>query len=168
MAFTRFKYDDSRTIKELQQSTDQGRWILNVPGNGTKPHYMEDPNIRIQKWGGNLMTNHVDIENSLFGINMNNNRDYLDQSKYKKNAKTSEKIYYPNNNDLYVDQSRMTDPAWEYRNIETSNWLEPLVNVEPLHMISHNSHQLNSRNLEKDSYDNNNNNNNNNINNNNF
>ena len=87
MAFTRFKYDDSRTMKELQQSTDQGRWILNVPGNGTKPHYMEDPNIRIQKWGGNLMTNHVDIENSLRGITMNNNRDYLDQSQYKKYVK---------------------------------------------------------------------------------
>ena len=153
MAFTRFKYDDSRTMKELQQSTDQGRWILNVPGNGTKPHYMEDPNIRIQKWGGNLMTNHVDIENSLWGITMNNNRDYLDQSQYKKYVKQSEKIYYPKNSDLYVDQSRSTDPAWEYRNMEINNWLEPLPNVEPVQMIPHQSHQINSRNLEKDAYE---------------
>lgn len=154
MAFTRFKYDDSRTMKELQQSTDQGRWILNVPGNGTKPHYMEDPNIRIQKWGGNLMTNHVDIENTLWGITINNNRDYLDQSKYKKHVHKSERIFYPKNSDLYVDQSRSTDPAWEYRNIETNKWLEPLANIEQAHIIPHNSHQVNSRNLEKDAYDN--------------
>ena len=153
MAFTRFKYDDSRTMKELQQSTDPGRWTLNVPGNGTKPHYMEDPNIRIQKWGGNLMTNHVDIENTLWGITMNNNRDYLDQSQYKKYVKPSEKIYYPKNSDLYVDQSRSTDPAWEYRNMEINNWLEPLPYVEPVQMIPHQSHQINSRNLEKDAYE---------------
>lgn len=153
MAFTRFKYDDSRVMKELQQSTDQGRWILNVPGNGTKPDYMEDPHIRIQKWGGNLMTNHVDIENSLFGITTNNNNDYLDQSKYKKHVKSSEKIFYPKNSDLYVDQSRSTDPAWEYRTKETNNWLEPLPFIEPTSMIPHQSHQVNSRNLEKDSYE---------------
>jgi len=153
MAFTRFKYDDSRTMKELQQSTDQGRWILNVPGNGTKPDYIEDPNIRIQKWGANLMTNHVDIENTLWGITMNNNRDYLDQNQYKKNVKQSEKLYYPRNSDLYVDQSRSTDPAWEYRNTETNHWLEPLRYVEPIHMIPHQSHQINSRNLEKDIYE---------------
>ena len=53
MASTRFKYDECRTKKELQQSTDPGRWILNVPGNGSTPFYMEDPYIRIQKCGGN-------------------------------------------------------------------------------------------------------------------
>ena len=54
MAFTRFKYDDCRTKKSLQQSTDVGKWILNVPGNGDKPCYMNDPHIILQKWGGNL------------------------------------------------------------------------------------------------------------------
>ena len=40
MACTRFNYDPCRTKKSLQQSTDPGRWILNVPGNGDKPYYM--------------------------------------------------------------------------------------------------------------------------------
>lgn len=154
MAFTRFKYDDSRTIKALQQSTDPGRWIINVPGNGTKPDYIEDPNIRIQKWGGNLMTNHIDIENKLLGITTNNNRDYLDQSKFKKNVNSSDKIFYPTNTDLYVDQSRSTDPAWEYRNMSTNNWYEPLQNIEPVHTIPLHSHQISSRNLDKDFYEN--------------
>ena len=57
MAFTRFKYDEGRTKKELQQSTDSGRWVLNVPGNGDTPCYMEDPHIIPQKWGANLRTN---------------------------------------------------------------------------------------------------------------
>ena len=48
MASTRFYYDPSRTKKQLQQSTDPGRWILNVPGNGANPCYMEDPQIIIQ------------------------------------------------------------------------------------------------------------------------
>jgi len=153
MAFTRFKYDDSRTMKELQQSTDPGRWMLNVPGNGMTPHYMEDPHIRIQKWGGNLMTNHVDIENTLWGITLNNNKDYLDQSKYKKSVQASHKIYYPKNNNLFVDQSRITNPAWKYRNMEINNWEEPLLYIESIQMIPHESHQINSRNLEKDLFE---------------
>ena len=68
MAFTRFKYDDSRTKKSLQQSTDPGRWILNVPGNGSSPFYMNDPQIRIQKWGANLRTNTINLESELKGV----------------------------------------------------------------------------------------------------
>ena len=57
MASTRFNYDSGRTIKHLQQSTGPGRYMLNVPGNGDKPEYMEDPHIRLEKWGGNLDNN---------------------------------------------------------------------------------------------------------------
>lgn len=155
MAFTRFKYDNSRTIKELQQSTDPGRWMIDVPGNGNKPDFMEDPNIRIQKWGANLMTNHVDIENSLLGITVNNNKDYLDQSNYAKYTKKSETIHYPKNDDLYTDQSRSTNPSWEYRTQETNNWMEPLPFIEPIQMIhmNTNSYLIDSRNLEKDAFD---------------
>ena len=72
MAFTRFKYDNCRTKKSLQQSTDPGRWILNVPGNGDKPCYMEDPQIIPQKWGANLRTNTINLNIDLesFPINL--------------------------------------------------------------------------------------------------
>ena len=36
MSFTRFNDDPCRIKKQLQQSTDQCRWIMNVPGNGPK------------------------------------------------------------------------------------------------------------------------------------
>ena len=57
MAFTRFNDDPCRIMKQLQESTDQGRYILNVPGNGDKPCYIDDPYIRLQGWGANLMIN---------------------------------------------------------------------------------------------------------------
>ena len=48
MAFTRFNYDECRTKKKLQQQTGPSRYILNVPGNGSKPCFMDDPQIRLQ------------------------------------------------------------------------------------------------------------------------
>ena len=69
MSFTRFNYDTCRTKKKLQQSVDVGNYHLYVPGNGPNPKYIEDPNIRIQKWGGNLWTQSIDIDSNLKGIN---------------------------------------------------------------------------------------------------
>ena len=45
MAFTRFHDDPARIQKQLQQQTDQGRWAIDVPGNGDKPCFMLDPQI---------------------------------------------------------------------------------------------------------------------------
>ena len=42
MSFTRFHDDPARIKKQLQQTTDAGRYILNVPGTGDKPYYIED------------------------------------------------------------------------------------------------------------------------------
>ena len=120
MANTRYKYDESRTIKQLQESTGPGRWILNVPGNGSAPCYMEDPQIRIQKWGANLMTNAINLESELMGVNRKSGRDCLDENNYKSyNVRTS-KINYSTNNNLTTDQSRATHPAWWYRDLEQS------------------------------------------------
>ena len=69
MAFTRYNYDDCRTKKKLQESTGPGRYRLNVPGNGSKPCFFNDPQIRLQKWGANL-------ENV---INILNNSYYYDK-----------------------------------------------------------------------------------------
>ena len=51
MAFTRFHDDEARVEKQLQESTGPGRYMLNVPGNGTHPCFMEDPFVRLDKWG---------------------------------------------------------------------------------------------------------------------
>jgi hypothetical protein len=118
MAFTRFKYDECRTKKELQQSTDPGRWIMNVPGNGSDPCYIEDPQIIIQKWGANLRTNAINLESDLLGMNQNLGRDCL----VKQNITKSEAIKYPSCRQLYTEQSRAIAPAWMVRDAEQNNF----------------------------------------------
>jgi hypothetical protein len=118
MAFTRFHDDPCRIIKQLQQQTDQGRWIIDVPGNGTKPCFMLDPQIIPQKWGANLWTHSTDIQSSLLGIDKTLNRDCLDQNKYKTQTIYSSPIDYPVcDTFLTTEQSRVTMPAWTFRDL---------------------------------------------------
>ena len=56
MAFTRFHDDPCRIKKQLQESTGPGLFMIDVPGNGLNPCFMEDPFVRMQKWGANLQT----------------------------------------------------------------------------------------------------------------
>ena len=75
MAFTRFNYDKCRTQKNIQQATGPGRYILNVPGIGDKPAVFNDPQLRMQKWGGNLRgvyNGHpIDIDSDLKNVGKN-------------------------------------------------------------------------------------------------
>ena len=116
MSFTRFHDDPCRVAKQLQQSTDPGRWILNVPGNGDKPEYMADPQIRIQTWGGNLMTNCVDLESELRGVNRRANKDCLGKDEYQK-FNVHRRI---KNNYASVDSSRFRTSRLVYLTIESS------------------------------------------------
>jgi hypothetical protein len=77
MSFTRFHDDPCRIVKQNQQMTDQSRYILNVPGNGPNPCFMEDPQIIPQKWGANLYSNKVDVQSNLLGLNnIQSKRDF--------------------------------------------------------------------------------------------
>jgi len=132
MSFTRFHDDPCRINKQLQESTGLGRYMLNVPGNGSKPLYMDDPFIRMQKWGGNLMTNTINLESDLFGLSRNSNRDDVATNEYRLNAVKSKKVEYQSKNPG-TDQSRATHPAWEYRDLEQTKYnilpLNPQENV---------------------------------------
>jgi len=155
MATTRIKYDSIRTIKQLQESTDPGRYILNVPGNGTKPCFIEDPTIRIQKWGANVLNNHIDVENELLGITVLYNRDCLDKTPFIKpnipSSSTFTQQNYPTCTDLYEDQSRLTDPAWKLRENSQYYWQKPLSYHESIPYLSHYS-QIETRSSKKDEY----------------
>lgn len=149
MAFTRFKYDDARTMKSLQQATDPGRWILNVPGNGDKPYYMEDPHIIPQKWAGNLRTNTIDLESDLRGVNRNLNRDCLGKDEYQKYNVPNQAIQYPVSAVLTTEQSRATNPAWWYRDVEQVDWQYPPINPQ-VNVALPFQNNLSTRILEKD------------------
>jgi hypothetical protein len=136
MSFTRFHDDPARIKKELQESTGAGRYVLNTPGPGDKPCYMEDPYIRAQKWGVNIMTNTVDIETELWGLSRQLTRDtHVNEYRTPKASDASrknERIQYPSCSP-FVDQSRATHPAWMARDLEQDNWkmlpLDPQRNV---------------------------------------
>lgn len=121
MSFTRFHDDPCRISKQLEESTNQGKYIMNVPGNGLTPYYMEDPYIRLQKWGGNLQTNVIEIENSFRGMNRPLNRDCIKENDYKNYQANSEKIYYPNYG-MFTEQPRAMMPAWNIRVNEQAKW----------------------------------------------
>jgi len=122
MAFTRFHDDPCRITKQLQQSTDPGRWILDVPGNGIKPCFMLDPQIISQKWGANLWTNSIDIHTSLLGIDKQLNRDCLQQDKYKRQTVYTSPIDYPVcDTFLTPEQSRSIMPAWTAKDIQQNH-----------------------------------------------
>lgn len=149
MAFTRFKYDDCRTKKSLQQSTDPGRWILNVPGNGDKPCYMEDSQIIPQKWAGNLRTNTINLESDLRGVNRNISRDCLGKDEYQKYNVPNNPIQYPSSSQLTTEQSRTTNPAWWYRDLEQNNFCYPPLNPQE-NVCFPFENNLSTRILEKD------------------
>jgi hypothetical protein len=148
MAFTRFHDDPCRINKQLQESTGVGRYMLNVPGNGSTPTYMDDPFIRMQKWGGNLMTNTVNLESDLFGLSRNSNRDDIQTNEYRLNAVKSSAVQYPSQVPS-TDQSRATHPAWELRDLEqTKLAILPLNPQENICFPFQNN--LSTRILEKD------------------
>ena len=149
MANTRFNYDECRTKKALQQSTDPGRWILNVPGNGSDPSYMGDPHIIMQKWGGNLRTNTINLDSDLRGVNRQIGRDCLGKDEYTSYNVPNEAIKYPTCNNLFTEQSRATNPAWWYRDLEQTNQQFPLLNPQANTCIPFQSN-LSTRILEKD------------------
>jgi hypothetical protein len=155
MSFTRFRDDPDRIKKQLQQSTDVGRYTLNVPGPGDKPLYMEDPYVRAQMWAGNIMTNSIDVETELFGLSRKLNRDSADNFHHDERAsvasRTNEIIQCPVRGGSSVEQSRATHPAWMLRDVEQDNWkmlhFDPQENVFVPFM-----NNLNTRIIEKDRF----------------
>ena len=132
MSFTRFHDDPCRIKKQLEESTGPGRYMVNVPGNGLKPCFMEDPYIRLQKWGANLQTNCINLESNLMGLGRNLNRDCATVNTYTQDKVESMPSEYPSCQP-FTDQTRATNPAWTARDLEQVNWcflpLDPQENV---------------------------------------
>jgi hypothetical protein len=151
MSFTRFDYDNCRVEKKLQEMTGTGRYMLNTPGPGCNTCYIEDPQMRLQKWGANLR--HVDggavidIDSDLIGLTRKLTKDCHPS----KNIVKSERVYYPKCKKTFTQQSRTTHPAWMYKDLEQNNryplFLNPQENVcIPFH------NNLSTRLLERDNH----------------
>lgn len=147
MSFTRFHDDPCRIQKQLQESTGPGRYMINVPGNGLKPCFMIDPYMRMQKWGANLMTESIDLESRLMGLDRNLDRDC---TKYDDKPLKSKRVQYPDCKP-FTDQTRATNPAWTARDLPQTNWyILPLNPQENVCMPFQNN--LSTRILERDAF----------------
>ena len=52
MAFTRD--DNNKTKLNVERANDSLSYMLNVPGNGTHPEFIADPQIRLQGFAANI------------------------------------------------------------------------------------------------------------------
>ena len=109
MAFTRFHDDPARIQKSLIESTYSGIYHLNTPGNGLNLPYVNDVHVRLQKWGGNLQTNSLGVEDELRGLNRKLGRD----SHQYTHPNTNSKSYISTT--FNVDETRASHPVWLYR-----------------------------------------------------
>ena len=158
MAFTRYNYDNCRTQKRLQESSGPGRYMLDTPGQGLYLPFVNDPQVRLQKWGANLKNvkngHPVDIDSDLVGLN-NSSEKFNINKKYPFNNNINNKIQniqFPTRNLPWTDQTRATHPSWMYRDLEQSHryplHLDPQENV-----CKHFHNNLSTRILERDRYD---------------
>ena len=147
MSFTRFHDDPCRIKKQNQESTGPGRYMLDVPGNGLKPCFMEDPFVRLQKWGANLHSNTINLESALIGIDRKQGRDCINQVKPLPKNNT---IQYPSC-EPFTEQPRAIMPAWTARDLEQNNF-----NYLPLDPQEHTcipfQNNLNTRLIERDNF----------------
>ena len=150
MAFTNIKYDPCRIAKDLQISTETGRYQIAVPGPGNNVPFEEDPHLRLQKYGANLRTNTINLESDLMGLTRSLNRDCVDLNQYTSHQAKSSRMNY-SSQQPFTEQSRVTDPAWWYRDLEQVNWyILPLNPQENTCLPFQNN--LNTRILEKDNF----------------
>jgi hypothetical protein len=113
--------------------------------------FMEDPHIRLQKWGSNLRTNTTTIESDLRGLTRKLNNDLTKINDHKLQAVQSNQPTY-NNQNPFVEESRSSHPAWSYKGLEQNRWEKPLLN--PVHDLEPSfPHQIQTRILEKDHFE---------------
>jgi len=143
MAFTRFKYDPARVNKHLEESTTVGKYHLNTPGNGLANPYIDDPHIILQKWGANLQSNSLSIENELRNLNRPLGRDL---NKYK--SVNTEMFHFPVKN-FDIDESRSSLPAWLFRGNDS---MRLDINMKQTETNIPFQNNLQTRILEKDYY----------------
>lgn len=126
MSLTRFYDDDARVKKQLEESLNVGLYHLDAPGNGLRVPFLEDPQIRLQKWGANLRTNTVDLESDFRGLNHKLKNDRKEYNKYT--PYTTPYVY--SNEPAFIDESRATHPAWTFREKNKDRWFHSFHDVQ--------------------------------------
>ena len=156
MAFSNIFYDKERVKEKIESDYDNLKYMVNEPGNGKQPFYIEDPQIRLQKFGANISDNMVDINSALIGLNKTLCRDTsIPNNGRNGNSEPFNDTYYkhlfPNYKDAITDETRASLPAWMLRGSENTEWAYLHENPQD-HTIPRFANNISSRILEKDNY----------------
>ena len=153
MSFTRFHNDAGRIHNQNSILTHTLRYQLDTPGPGVQLPFMEDPQIRMQKWGANMWSDSTNLESDLMGLGRPLNHDY-DRTYHDSTVpKRGYQISFPVSAGAQVDESRATHPAWMYRDVEHARWETPLLNPQNLTVLERPfQYEVQSRILAKDSW----------------
>ena len=130
MASTRFSEDEARVRKQLEISTFACRYSLDVPGNGIDLPFIEEPQLRLQKWGANLHSGTTAIESDLFGLTRKYCRDHPEDNDYRAHAPRTHALRVATTQAPFVCESRAAQPAWNLRGIEIPRWETPFLNPQ--------------------------------------
>jgi len=152
MASSRLFDDEARIRKRNAIDTYEGRYHLDVPGNGADMPFNADPHIRIQKWGANFSTNMMDINSDLRGMTRPLNKDYIEINEYKKFS-VAPKVANsnPETVNYITDETRATNPAWVLKEHESNRFDPPFINPVDMTFLKKPFYEnLNTRILEKD------------------
>jgi len=117
MSFTRFHDDPARIIKKNIETSSINDYIFNVPGNtmGIQSHYYEDPQLRLQKIGGQQYNNMIQVETMLRNSHVKLNRDHVRLNNYKRNSMNVSPMKTKVIEKTITSESRTTHPVFEYR-----------------------------------------------------
>ena len=129
---TSFYDDPARVSKRLQESSEAANYYMNIPGPGSQMPFLQDPQIRLQKWSANLMQDTVNLESDLLGLTRQSRNGDIEE--YTKHRVPQHRVYYPSKKP-FVEESRTVAPAWMSREVDVSNraWSFPILN--PLHTL---------------------------------
>jgi hypothetical protein len=124
--FTRFHDDEARIQAQMRDQTFAGRYAIDTPGQGIHLPFLEDSQMRLQRWGANLRTETINVESDLLGMTRNLGKDSVE---YKQTQVVSTLPAYGTASPT-VEESRASLPAWQFRDAEQPRWEEPWMNPQ--------------------------------------
>jgi len=162
MSYTNTFYDETKVKQYMDENTYINQYMFHMPGNGgSRPMYVEDPHVRLTKWGANRWTNNVYIEDQLNNRGRKHRRrrhDYTLSDLRENIEGNCSKLEYPESEASFFEtrQSRAENPAWTLRDSTAHQFYErhfPLFNPQR-HVIENAPymHAEWSRNTFKDEY----------------
>lgn len=149
--FTSIRNDPARIEKYMDIISAKGRYALEMPGPGKDLPFIEDTQMRLQKWGANRGTEMTNVESDLLGLTRQLNCDEVEKNNYKSYKVDTQPVRCFRIEEPYVLESRASHPAWLYRTMEQNRWESPWINPQAnLEQPFHSNIQ--TRILEKDYY----------------